>query len=1092
MKRLITTLCILLIIPTAVYADDTEIYSASTASVKPNVLLILDNSTSMRGLANTGDPYERDEDDPYTVTNSCEGDNKPCNTNTVYRFVAMGIEGRWVNHISLSSVQETCKTTLSTLGQYQGRLSGTNGSCTSGLNRTYATGDWINWLNSPGVESYPKIQIAKKVLRELINSTTDVRFGLMIFNNNDGGYLAYPISDMETGSNKADLLNTIGNPLDLNDLCDDTGSNNDLKLCSEGSGTWTPLGETLYEAMRYYSGGGKYFGGNGVYTTPIEYACQKNFVVLITDGMSTKDRHSILATLCTNGDCDGDGFEPANDPAKNYTFCGVSCDGSDYLDDVAKYLSTTDLLQDNVSDDKTIGTQNVITYTIGFGLDGADASAEKLLNETMTNGGSGQTTSYFAGDIQELSDVLAEITGEILADNTSFVAPVVPVSPENKTYSGDYVYIGFFKPSVAPFWSGNLKKYGLNLSNGVVVDKNGSTALDSEGNFLETSISYWSTTADGGIVEAGGVGKALYDRTTARNIYTYLGTNTNLTYTSNAFTTGNSALTYSMLNTANDTEKGKVINFIHGYDSFSGTPDAKREWILGDILHSRPVVIHYTSGSVIYLGANDGMLHAFEDSNGDELWGFIPPDLLGTLKNLTTGSAHPYYVDSSPKTYIYDADGNGTISAGEGDKAILIFGERRGGSSYYALDVTNPDNPLYLWRIGPAISTPAIGSVWNSSDLGQSWSEPEIMRIIIGSEVKYVFFMGGGYDSASEDVLPTPLSDTVGRAVYAVDVLTGNKLWEYSYTTSVTNDSTSSLDDMTYAIQSSVTVIDSDGNSYADRVYVGDAGGRIWRFDIGDNNTANWRVKIIFRSNPGADSSTGRKIFYSPDYIQEIGYDILYFGTGDREHPRNTDVVDRLYAVKDNGNITTPLTESNLVDVTENLLQLSSTTQGEINTILTNLATGSGWYIKLNQNSGEKVLSPASVFAKVAYFTTYSPAGEEEGEEEEEESSNACQANRGTARVYAVNYLTGEAVFNFDPTNDTGYSTETNVRALGSEGEVLKRSDRFKSIGSGIPSGVVIIIDEAGESALIGVGGGLEIPEVKSGYTTIRLYWREK
>lgn len=1090
MKRFFIGLLIILSIPVIVYADDTEIYGVSTATVKPNVLLILDNSGSMRDEALMGDPY--DSSIEYPITNSCEGSNKPCNTNTVYRFVAMGIEGMWVNHIALSSVKETCKTTLSTYGQYQGRLSGTSGSCTSGLNRTYATGNWINWLTAEG-QSLPKIQIAKKVLRDLINSTVGVKFGLMIFNNNDGGYLAFPVSDMETGTNKDNLLNTIGNPNVLSDLCDDTGTNNDLKLCAPGSGTWTPLGETLFEAMRYYSGGEKEFGGAGSYTTPIEYACQKNYVVLITDGMSTKDRNSILETICNEGDCDGDGFEPANDPDKNYTFCGVSCDGSDYLDDVAKYLSITDLLTDNPDESETIGTQNVITYTIGFGLSGGDSSAIKLLNETITNGGSGRTEAYFAGDTQDLSEALAEITGEILADNTSFVAPVVPVSPENKTYSGDSVYIGFFKPDVTRFWSGNLKKYGIDLNNGVVTDKDDNTAIDSEGNFLEQSISYWSTTADGGIVEAGGVGQILLNRASQRNIYTFLGTDSEthkeLTHDDNKFITTNTLITSSILSTANDTEKDKVVNFIHGYDSFGSNPSAKREWILGDILHSRPVVIHYsTSRSVIYVGANDGMLHAFEDSDAEELWGFIPPDLLGTLKSLTiltTSSTHPYYVDSSPRAFIIDANNNGTISSDEGDKAILIIGERRGGSSYYAIDVTDPDIPRYIWRIGPSIGNPNIGSVWGTSDeLGQSWSEPEIAKMVIGGETKYVFFIGGGYDSAREDQTP-PLTDTVGRAVYAVDVLDGSKLWEYSYTTSTgANDPGGTKPDMTYAIASSVSTIDTDGNGYADRVYVGDMGGQIWRFDVGNNITTNWTGKIIFKSNPGADSSSGRKIFYPPDYVQEIGYDVLFFGTGDREHPTNEDVVDRLYAVKDNNNISTPLTESNLVNITEDLLQSSSTTESGINDILSALTSNKGWYIKLDEELGEKVLAPASVFSKVAYYTTYSPTGDS--------SLEACQANRGTARVYAVNYLTGEAVFNFDTTNDSGYSTETNTRALGNEGEVLKRSDRFDAIGSGIPSGAVIIINEEGESALIGVGGGLEIPEVQTGSTAIRLYWIEK
>ena len=289
---------------------------------------------------------------------------------------------------------------------------------------------------------------------------------------------------------------------------------------------------------------------------------------------------------------------------------------------------------------------------------------------------------------------------------------------------------------------------------------------------------------------------------------------------------------------------------------------------------------------------------------------------------------------------------------------------------------------------------------------------------------------------------------------------------------------------MTYAIPASLTVIDSDGNGYAGRAYVGGAGGQFWRLDIGNNSTANWTGKIIFRSNPGADSSTGRKILYQPDIVQEIGYDVLYFGTGDRESPRDTSVVDRLYAVKDDGNVTTPLTEANLVNVTENLLQASSSSSSDIASMLSSLSSNKGWYIKLDQHDGEKVLAPASVFAKVAYYTTFSPTGGEE--------LDACIPNRGVARVFALNYLTGEAVFNYDTSNDSGYSTETNTRAMGNDGEILKRSDRYNVIGTGIPSGVVVIINQEGEGALIGVGGGLEIPEVRAGKTAIRLYWRDK
>lgn len=1054
MKKLLIAIGIMMIFPVVVHADDVEIYGATTSEIKPNVLIIFDNSGSMNEEVRSAIGYNPSF--AYPEAMACGGgDNVRCDPNKVYRW--RGVEKIWQAHTTMASVQSRCNSAynnLSKQGTYTGRLS-TAGACSTSSG-TFASGNYVNFLVSQTGDvdpSLPKLTIAKKVISELVKTTDEVNFGLMIFNQSQGGHLEFPVSDMSTGTHRQDLVDAING--------------------IEGE-TWTPLAETQYEAMRYYSGQSSYFNAGTNYTSPIQYACQKNYIILMTDGMSTEDRSPVLQTICNLGDCDADGFDPAGDPRKSYAY-----QGSDYLDDVAKYL------HDNDMSSSLEGTQNVSTYTIGFGLLGSEDGATLLLRETASNGGG---TYYAAYNTQTLNQAFVEILGTIVQDNTSFVAPVVPVSPENKTYSGDSVYIGFFKPAIGAFWSGNLKKYGLDLDNGTVVDKNGNAALDSNGNFLETSVSYWSTYADGGQVEDGGVGGVLLARSSARNIYTYLGTSTTLTHSSNAFTTGNSALTYNLLNMSNDTEKNSLINYIHGYDAYGPEPGVKRDWILGDILHSRPTVVHYSeSYSVIYVGANDGMLHAFADTTGEELWGFIPTDILGSLKNLVTGSSHPYFTDASPKAFIKDANGNGIISAGEGDKVVLIFGERRGGSAYTALDVTTPASPIVLWRIGDSITAtdPDVGSVWSDSELGQTWSEPEITRVAIGGEAKYIFMIGGGYDTLSEDAVPRPADAVEGRAVYAVDIMTGAKLWEYSHSTSTgASDPSNSKHDMTYAIPSSLTIIDSDGNGYADRAYVGDAGGQIWRFDIGNSNTSNWTGKIIFKSNPGADSTSGRKILYPPDFVQEIGYDVLYFGTGDRENPRDMSVVDRLYAVKDASNIATALTESNLVNVTDDLLQSSSSSAGDIATLLTNLSTGKGWYIKLDQHSGEKVLAPASVFAKVVYYTTFSPS---DGEDLE-----PCVPNRGVARVFALNYLTGEAVFNYDTSNDSGYASETNTRAIGNNSEILKRNDRYDVIGSGIPSGVVVIINEEGEGALIGVGGGLEIPEVRAGKTAIRLYWRDK
>ncbi len=90
-----------------------------------------------------------------------------------------------------------------------------------------------------------------------------------------------------------------------------------------------------------------------------------------------------------------------------------------------------------------------------------------------------------------------------------------------------------------------------------------------------------------------------------------------------------------------------------------------------------------------------------------------------------------------------------------------------------------------------------------------------------------------------------------------------------------------------------------------------------------------------------------------------------------------------------------------------------------------------------------------------------------------------------------MNYLTGEAVANYDTTNDGGYSSESNTRALTGDDEVIKKSDRVKTMGSSIPSGIVIIISENGPSSLVGVGGALNKEELKPGGGTTRVFWRQ-
>src|SRR4030066_2486344 len=363
MKRLLTAISILMVLPVVVHATDVEIYGTTTSEIKPNVLIIFDNSGSMNEEVRSAIGYDPSVTYPGAV--ACGGgDNVLCETNRVYRW--RGVEKVWQGPPTMAKVESRCTSAydnLSAQGTYTGRLS-TAGACSTSSG-TYSSGNFINFLVSSTGDtdpSLPKLTIAKRVVSELVQTTDEVNFGLMVFNQSQGGRLAFPVSDMTTGTNRTDLVNTIN------------------ALNGE---TWTPLAETHYEAMRYYSGQSSYFNSGTNYTSPIQYTCQKNYIILMTDGMSTEDRSPVLETICSSGDCDGDGYEPAGDSRKSYAY-----QGSDYLDDVAKYLLENDMST------RLEGPQNVSTYAIGFGLIGASDGATLLLGETADNGGGTYYSAY--------------------------------------------------------------------------------------------------------------------------------------------------------------------------------------------------------------------------------------------------------------------------------------------------------------------------------------------------------------------------------------------------------------------------------------------------------------------------------------------------------------------------------------------------------------------------------------------------------------------------------------------------------------------------------------------------------------------------
>jgi len=932
-----------------------------------------------------------------------------------------------------------------------------------------------------------RVEIAKRAIKSILDADNNGTVTADDYNtlNMRLGYMRFYDCGSDTGTNYNAGCNQLIHPIETSyNTIWDTISN-------AGASGGTHLASSLREAKRYFD---DHKSGDNA------KACRKKFVILISDGEDTLS-------------CSGNGREDQSNMhrrrretiarARELSNAGykvfvlgfgapLSQSLQNTLNWAAYYGGTNNA---NVSDSITG------TYLIPSGqLYPAGISA--CSNHTTDPGNQNISGyAYFAESPAQLEQALIDIKDYILnllAESTSYVAPVVPISQMESFSSMNRMYMAMFKPTLNSLWLGNIKKLGIadapsgNIKIGDIIDVNNQPAITPLNEIDKNARSYWSSINDGGEVVKGGVGEQLASRdlvSDPRKIYTYVGlTNKKLlTEPENAFTVGNPNVTYSKLGiSADPAKREQIIKFAHGHDSYDWNENNDRnekrkgsfindsgqevavDWILGAFIHSRPLMIHYANKSVIYAGANDGMFHAFDDTTGRELWAFIPPSLLPKLKDFETNNTLQIFADGSPKAYI-EKNSSGTIT-----KAIIIFGLRRGGDRYIALDVTNPDSPTLLWEIAPSTSSPLLGHEVTTGfgRLGQTWSNPVIKQVADGEGKKVVAFFAGGYDTCNDPNMSCGSSDQKGNAVYAFDVNTGSKLWEFSKANG--NDSR-----MTFSIPSDIGAFDINGDGKIDRLYVGDMGGQLWRFDIGNlNNTASWTGKVIF----GANQSSGekRKIFYPPDVSPGSGYQWVFLGTGDRENPKQETgttgfpTQNRLYAIKDS-NPLSPFTESNLENVTSNILQKPDPTNEDIilqNQTLQNLNNLNGWFITL-ENKGEKSLASPLIYSRVIYYTTFTPSSPNVGD--------ICDLGEGTGRVYALQYKTGMAMFNYDLENDIPGTPPT---------EIVYKTDRSMEIGGGIPSQIVLAIIKGEVTGYIGIGGGVSRRDELDPKSIEVLYWR--
>jgi type IV pilus assembly protein PilY1 len=545
-----------------------------------------------------------------------------------------------------------------------------------------------------------------------------------------------------------------------------------------------------------------------------------------------------------------------------------------------------------------------------------------------------------------------------------------------------------------------------------------------------------------------------------------------------------------------------LINWIRGADVDAKLPadQTKPRHEMGDPLHGRPATVIYGGTEdnpdlTLYAVTNDGYLHAIKTSDGSELWAFVPGQMLRRMNDLYLDDPQPakrYGLDGNIRVFKSDANNNGIVDGT--DKVYLFFGMGRGGESYYALDVTDRNDPQLMWRKGSANEIQADGSALPTGDqlpgLAQTWSTPIITNVNIGGTVRLVAIFAGGYDPSQDNLAYN--TDDVGNRLYMLDAVSGALLWRAGPDTDATAQlkiptNLGAARSMNNSIPGDVRVIDLDGDQLADRMYVADTGARVWRFDIINGQPAASLVRGgVFASlgragGTGGDPTDARRFYYAPDVsvIKQSGSAFLNLaiGSGYRGHPLDTQIHDRFYALRDRQPFVRPTqadynsfafitdSDTNLIDVTTNITP-------------TIPFDALGWKMDLSNPSwqGEKVLAESITFANTIIFTTYLPqAGQPVP------GANACVARQGRNRIYAVSAVDGHPVLNRD--NSAG--PDGIVSKIGDEVE-----DRWGDLNqSGIaPEAVILFPDTSVPTCIVGV----EACGVSFKNDPVRTFWYQR
>ncbi|UZE17161.1 pilus assembly protein [Pseudomonas sp. B21-054] len=898
----------------------------SAAAVTPNVMLLIDDSGSMNNIiwAAGFDPAAT-----QTRTYACSASNN-CNDRyeldledsniLLVGLLRGGCSSGWYGFYR-PSVGRVCLRLPDPVGsgntRYTAKYLAYLVTLANGSSRDFTTGTIPN--------DY-RINVAREVSNDLVAANRALRIGLATFNppnssnSGPGGYIARAISDLSpvTGSVTQTQANTNYSAL-IN------------AINALGAVANTPLAESYYEVTRYFRGMAPYYNGTpSTYTSPIQYRCQKNFGVVITDGLPTYDR-----TFPTN--------DPQGTPtggARLPNWDGISTNDGDnpsgdsegdtlYLDDIAKFAFDIDMR--STGTDATGQSWNATdfprqylnTYTVGF------AVTNPMLSDAARYGAG---KYYPATDSEGLNSALASALSDITSKAGSGGAGTTNAATLSSTSS-------YYQTTYDPKdWRGTIRAFGF-TSAGTV----------------NRAAAQWTT--DTAIVP-GATAPIYQSWNTATNVPVTLAyanfspiQQTSLSQNLPTGITGNDLVEWSKgVNKTGLKVRSVLLGDIINSPLVLASPNEQTAAdLLNDTSYSTYLTTKATNMSAnLVVNANDGFFSVINSANGTRRYAYMPSSVLPSLVNIAdtnyvNGVSHKFLVDG--QIGVFDTQ------SGSAWKTVAVGGTGAGGKTFFAVQLFDAaaGNALRaLWEI----SAPTVANTANAfNDLGYAYARPEVARLADG---RWAAFISNGYGSNSGVA-----------ALYVVDIRDGSLIRKIVINSSETNNGLSSVK------------LRVNSQNVVQAAYGGDLRGRMWKFDLSGTSPTTWGV--AFSGQPLFTTSGGAT---QPITVQPLlaanpqGGTQVFFGTG-----KFNETADKLnkdlqgfYSIWDATGGAGQITVSSLQ--AQSITGVFSGTTGQFVTTSQNdvaYPSKKGWYLPLVYNNvltGERVINPANLVSGRVVFTT--------------------------------------------------------------------------------------------------------------------------